>query len=158
MNQEYFTVELSASINLGLPLSDIATVVQVEQKDICIVPGVAPFWYGVVNFKGSLLWILDSDRFLHLETNSDRPSETLTAVVLTQEIAGNQRRIALVVQQLKGIQTVESAQLQPLADSVASAIQNSCTATVAIEDQDTYILNSEALLRELHQQSTLVSA
>jgi len=157
MNQEYFAVELSGSINLGLPLSDIATVAQIEQKDICIVPGVAPFWYGVANFKGSLLWILDSDRFLNLETNKDRPSETLTAVVLTQEIEGNQRRIALVVQQLKGILTVESGKLKPLVNSVASALQNSCTATFATEDQDTYILNSTAFLRQLHQQSTLVS-
>jgi twitching motility protein PilI len=157
MNQEYFAVELSGSINLGLPLSDIGTVAQIEQKDICIVPGVAPFWYGVANFKGSLLWILDSDRFLNLETNRDRPSETLTAVVLTQEIEGNQRRIALVVKQLRGILTVESGKLKPLTSSVASALQNSCTATIAIEDQDTYILNSTAFLRQLHEQSTLVS-
>lgn len=64
MNQEYFTVALSTSVDLGLSLVDMGTVAQFEVKNICTVPGVANFWYGVVNFKGSLLWILDSDRFL----------------------------------------------------------------------------------------------
>ena len=66
MNREYFTVELASQIVLGLSLTEMATVVQFETKYICAVPGVAEFWHGVVNFKGSLLWVLDSDRFLSL--------------------------------------------------------------------------------------------
>ena len=65
VNQEYFTVELASKITLGLSLNEMVTVAQFETKNICIVPGVADFWYGVVNFKGSLLWILDSDRFFN---------------------------------------------------------------------------------------------
>ena len=32
MNQEYFAVELSASIQLGLPLVDMGTIVQLEHR------------------------------------------------------------------------------------------------------------------------------
>ncbi len=162
MNQEYFVVELSASIQLGLPLVDMGTVVQFEQKDICLVPGVAPFWYGVVNFKGSLLWVLDSDRFFNLTANSDVNSDLLNAklisVLLTHQIKGTQRRSALVVQKLQGLLTVDSSKLKPLSTSVPSNLQAVCKAEVETDNNIIYILDSVVFLQQLHQQSTLVSA
>ena len=65
MDREYFSFELSTRIDLALSLTDMKVVTQFEVKNICIVPGVADFWYGVTNFKGSLIWVLDSDRFLN---------------------------------------------------------------------------------------------
>ncbi|MDJ0632450.1 MAG: chemotaxis protein CheW [Xenococcaceae cyanobacterium MO_188.B29] len=162
MNQEYFVVELSTSIQLGLPLVDMATVAQFEQKDICVVPGVASFWYGVVNFKGSLLWILETNRFFDLDVNlnatSDRLNSKLTSVLLTHQIRGTQRRVALVVQKLQGLLKVESSKLKSLPASEPSSLQNLCTAAVETENQITYILDSAAFLEQLHQQSTLVCA
>ena len=162
MNQEYFAVELSASIQLGLPLVDMGTVVQFEQKDICLVPGVAPFWYGVVNFKGSLLWVLDIDRFFNLKANldftSERSNSKLTSVLLTHQIKGTQRRVALVVQKLQGLLTVESSKLKPLSTSVPSSLQTSCTTEIETDNGITYILDSAIFLQQLHRQSTLVCA
>ena len=162
MNQEYFAVELSSSIQLGFPLVDMATVAQFEQKDICIVPGVASFWYGVVNFKGSLLWVLDTNRFFDLDVNlnstSDRLNSKLTSVLLTHQIKGTQRRVALVVGKLQGLLKVESSKLKSLPASEPSSLQNLCTAAVETENQITYILDSAAFLEQLHQQSTLVCA
>ncbi len=162
MNQEYFVVELSTSIQLGLPLVDMATVAQFEQKDICVVPGVASFWYGVVNFKGSLLWVLDTDRFFNLDVSlnapRDRLNSKLTSVLLTRQIKGTQRRVALVVGKLQGLLKVESSKLKSLPASAPSSLQNLCTAAIETENQITYILNSAAFLEQLHQQSTLVCA
>ena len=162
MNQEYFTVELSASIQLGLPLVDMKTVVQFEQKDICLVPGVAPFWYGVVNFKGSLLWLLDTDSFFNLKVNpnttSDRFNSKLTSVLLTHQIKETQRRAALVVQKLQGLVTVESSKLKPLSTSVPSSLRTVCQAEVETTNNIIYILEPAAFLQQLHQQSTLVYA
>lgn len=162
MNQEYFAVELSASIRLGLTLEDMATVTQFEQKDICIVPGVAPFWHGVVNFKGSLLWVLDTDRFFNLEkeleTISDRWNLKFTSILLTHQIQGTQRRVALVVKKLEGLFTVQSSQLQPISTALPSSLQTICKAAVERENKITYILDTEAFLQQLHQQSNLVSA
>ena len=162
MNQEYFVVELSTSIQLGLPLVDMATVAQFEQKDICVVPGVASFWYGVVNFKGSLLWVLDTDRFFNLDvslnTPRDRLNLKLTSVLLTHQIKGRQRRVALVVQTLQGLLTVESSKLQPLSTSAPSSLQTVCQAEIETDKKNTYILDSAVFLQQLHQQSTLVCA
>ena len=162
MNQEFFVVELSTSIRLGLTLEDMTTVTQFEQKDICIVPGVAPFWYGVVNFKGSLLWVLDIDRFLNLsgelETVSDRWNSKLTSIVLTHQIQGTQRRIALVVKKLDGLLTVQSSQIQPLSPTAPSSLQTICSKAIEQKDRITYILAIETLLQQLHQRSNLVNA
>ena len=65
MNREYFSFELSTGIDLALPLTDMKVAAQFEVRNICIIPGVADFWYGVTNYKGSLVWVLDSDRFLN---------------------------------------------------------------------------------------------
>ena len=65
MDREYFSFELSTGIDLALPLTDMKVATQFEVTNICVVPGVADFWYGVTNFKGSLMWVLDSDRFLN---------------------------------------------------------------------------------------------
>lgn len=162
MNQEYFAVELSASISLGLTLENMATVTQFEQKDICIVPGIAPFWYGVVNFKGSLLWVLDTDRFLNLDSGNDalrdRPNSKFTSLLLTHQIQGTQRRVALVVKKLKGLLTVSASKLQPLSAATPSSLRTLCKAYVETENKITYILDAESFLRHLHQQSNLVSA
>ncbi|NJL51470.1 MAG: hypothetical protein HC930_03290 [Hydrococcus sp. SU_1_0] len=72
MNQEYFTVEIASKVTLGLLLSEMDTVTQLETQNICTVPGVEDFWYGVVNFRGSLLWVLDSDRFFQLRASSSK--------------------------------------------------------------------------------------
>ena len=162
MNREFFVVELSASIRLGLNLEEMTTVTQFEQKDICIVPGVAPFWYGVVNFKGSLLWVLDIDRFLNLagavETVSDRWNLKLTSVLLTYQVQGIPKRVALAVKKLDGLLTVQSGQIQPISPAAPSSLQAICKMAIEKENTITYILDVETLFQQLHQRSTLVNA
>jgi twitching motility protein PilI len=138
-------------------------VAQFDWQDICIVPGVAPFWYGVVNFKGSLLWVLDTDRHLNLEVKSDRQlSRHLTqkpvAVILTHQVEATQRRVALIVKQLEGIVSVDSSKLIPLSHSAPLALQKLCTAMAEQNDRTIYILNSPVFLQQLHQQSVLIAA
>ena len=157
MFTEYFSVELSSEISLGIPLSDMGTVIQLETPNICTVPGVADFWYGVINFKGSLLWVLDSDRFFNLVHKRSSLGKKLTAVIIKNQLEESSRQIALVTQKLIGIISPESNLLKPLKDNVPSGLQNCCTATVEVETRSTYILNSANLLQQLHQKSTLVS-
>ncbi|WP_019509485.1 chemotaxis protein CheW [Pleurocapsa sp. PCC 7319] len=157
MVSEYFSVELSPEINLGIPLSDMGTVVQFETNHICTVPGVADFWYGVVNYKGSLLWVLDSDRFFNLVHKRSPLSKKLTAVILKHQLGESQRQIGLVTPKLVGIISPETNHLQQLTDTAPSGLRDCCTAFVEIETRSTYILNSANLLQLLHQKSTLVS-
>ena len=158
MNQEYFTVELASEIHLGIPLVNMGTVAQFDIQSVCTVPGVANFWHGVVNFKGSLLWVLDSDRFFNLSIQRNQRPQKLTAVIVKSEASVSQTKVAIVTHQLKGILTVEPSCLKPIADNVSSQLRECCSAVVQTESQTTYIIDSTVLLQQLHQQSILVSA
>ena len=158
MIQEYFTVRLSTEIHLGLALEDMATVAQFAQRDICLVPGVAPFWYGVINFKGSLLWVLDCRRFFNLNSQEELLKSQLTSVVLTHNLAGNIKKVALVVQQLSGIISVDLDKSTPVSASLSSALQSLCTAVVEKDGKTICILNTEAFLEQIYQQSPLMAA
>ena len=153
MNREYFTVELASQIVLGLSLTQMATVVQFETKYICAVPGVAEFWHGVVNFKGSLLWVLDSDRFLNLPDKNKTSPQKLTAII----IQDRQKQVALVTRQLKGIVAVEPSELKSLANDNTSQLHQCCSAIAQTAAGVFYILDSAVLLQQLHQRSGLVS-
>ncbi len=158
MNQEYFTVELASTINLGVPLDNMGAVAQFDVQSVCIVPGIAEFWHGVVNYKGSLLWVLDIDRFFDLEIQSDKSPQKMTAVVLKGEESINPKKVAIVTQQLKGILTIEQSFLKPIANNVSPQLRECCFAIAQVESQTTYIIDSTALLQQLHQKSMLLSA
>ena len=158
MVSEYFSVELSPEINLGIPLSDMGTVLQFETKNICTVPGVADFWYGVVNYKGSLLWVLDSDRFFKLGSKRTFITKIFTALVLKPQIEKSQIQIAILTPKLVGIISPETNDLKELMDNTPSGLRVCCTATVEVETKNTYILYPANLLHQLNQHSTLVSA
>lgn len=167
MNQEYFIVQLSPTINVGIPLENMGAVVQLEVDDICAVPGVSDFWYGVANFKGSLLWILDSDRYFELDSQSDITKRKMTAVILKHHVDESPRKIALVTQKIMGIVSLELSainQLQELntsKNSISSTLSKCCSPSEVMENQkniSTYILNPVNLLQQLHQESILISA
>ena len=153
MNREYFIVELASEIVLGISLTEMTTVVQFETKYICAVPGVAEFWHGVVNFKGSLLWVLDGDRFLGLSDKDRTLPQKLTAII----IQDRQKQIALVTRQLKGIVAVEPSELKSLADDDSSLLHQCCSAIAQTAAGSFYTLDSTALIQQLHQRSSLVS-
>jgi twitching motility protein PilI len=156
IHQEYFTVELGSKITLGLPLNEIGIVAQFDIGNICTVPGVAEFWYGVVNLKGSLLWILDSDRFFNLNLRHNQLAQKLTVVVVKHQQLDSEKKVALVTQQLKGIMAIEPSGCQPLADDAPSQLRQCCSAVAQTEDQSIYLIDSTTLLEQLHQQSMLV--
>ena len=157
INQEYFTVELASKITLGLSLSEMVTVAQFETKNICIVPGVAEFWYGVVNFKGSLLWILDSDRFFNLRQKYHKISPKLTVVVVKNRLSSSNKQVAIVVRQLKGIAAVSPSNFKPLSNKISPRLRQCCSTAAQVEEQIINIIDSEALLQQLSKESMLIS-
>lgn len=158
MTQEYFTARLTDSIEIGLSLEDMTTVAQFDLKSICVIPGVAPFWYGVVNFQGSLLWVLDGGLFFGIDSDRNLASQQLTALVLNRHIGGTKKRVALVVKQLQGILTVDPSKLTPALSSLPATLKNLCTVNRDKQERTTCIVDTEAFLQQLYQQSILVSA
>ncbi|MEA5508705.1 chemotaxis protein CheW [Crocosphaera sp. UHCC 0190] len=108
MKQDYFGVELSQSVQLALPLENIGTVIQINPDNICLVPGVSPYLLGVINHQGSLLWILDTHRFLNLESDFCSFPKSLTAIILKSPITGTRKKVALVVKKLQGVLTLKT--------------------------------------------------
>lgn len=156
MNQEYFSIQLSSTTNLAIPLENMGAVVQFELDSVCIVPGVPEFWYGVANFKGSLLWILDSDRYFSLGNTGESLTRKLTAVILKQQQKQTKKQVAIVTQQLEGIVELGVNTLEE-SSNIAPNLKNCSVLNNIIETKKTYILNPIILLQQIHKQSSLIS-
>ncbi|MEM8717967.1 MAG: chemotaxis protein CheW [Cyanobacteria bacterium P01_G01_bin.39] len=157
MNQEYFTFELASSIQMGIALDSMRMASQFELQNICTVPGVANFWYGVVNYKGSLLWVLDSDRFFNIPTQKGQRLQKLTAVILKPKAEYGQKQVAIVTKQLQGILAIEPSCLQPLTEHPPQ-LQQCCNAVAQTDGETVYLLDTTKFLEQLHQRSILITA
>ena len=157
MSQEYFSVALSSNVNLAIPLSSMGAVIQVEAQNICTIPGVADFWHGTINFKGSLLWVLDSDRYFKLDGKRNRHTNKHTAVIIQQDRSQSSKKIALITSKLLGIASLKPDSLEQLAED-SSALEQCCSGVDQDETKRIFILNPYNLFERLYQSSTLVSA
>jgi twitching motility protein PilI len=158
MIQEYFKVLLSPDISLAIPLNNMGEVMQIAPENICVVPGIADFWHGAINFKGSLLWVLDSDRYFNFTSQPNLEPIKLTAVIIKQSQPENNQKIALTTSKLLGIITPKSEELAQLTDDETSSLRQCCSANIKDKTKRTFILNPDHLLMQLYQQSSLVSA
>ena len=158
MNQEYFGVALSPEVNLAIPLTSMGDVIQVEINNICPIPGVADLWHGAINFRGSLLWVLDSDRYFELNNEQNYRQEKYTAIIIKPNQADSSQKIALIVAKLQGIIALSPEHLEQLTKDSTSSLERCCSAVAEYETKRTFILNPTNLLKQLHQQSALVSA
>ena len=158
MAQEYFSIALKSDISLAVPLANIGKIIQPETRNICLVPGVSSFWYGVINFKGSLLWILDSDRYFDLaHTSQNVPFKKLLSIVIKQYREDEVKQVAIVTPKLEGIVVIEPSQLEPITNGSLSNLANCCSHIVIDRNKKTYILNPAVLLEQLHKQSSMLS-
>ncbi|MEM8831185.1 MAG: chemotaxis protein CheW [Cyanobacteria bacterium P01_G01_bin.19] len=158
MNQEYFSVALSPDLNLAIPLDSMGRVIQVEINDICTIPGVADFWYGAIAFKGSLLWVLDSDRYFNLGNQKQRHQKKITAVIVKEQQGESSARVALTTPKLEGIIALEPVSAKQLDREPESTLNMCCSGSIEDKARHTFILNPSKLLQQLHQTSDLVSA
>lgn len=160
MNQEYFSVALSSKIKLAVPLDSMGAAIQIETKNISAIPGIAEFWYGAINFKGSLLWVLESDRYFKLNSTPESLSKKATAIIIKRHSGENSARIALVTPKLHGIISISGQQegIRQLPDNGKSTLQQCCSHVVEQDSEQIFILNPTSLLDQLHQQSVLSPA
>ena len=103
MKKDYFGIELSQAINLALPLENMGTVIQIEPQKICLVPGVSNSLLGVINYQGSLLWVLDIEDFFNIEAESQQCKKSLTAIIMKSSLSGTRKKVALVVKKIQGV-------------------------------------------------------
>ena len=157
MNLEYFTIALSTKLNLAIPLENMGAVISIEMTDICTVPGIADFWHGAVNFKGSLLWVLDTNYFFNLPSKQSNIPKKLTGVIVKQHQNNNSHKIALITSKLKGIVSFDSQQLEPIDNNRSYSWTDCCSSVIENLGESTYILNSQNLLEQLREKSDLIT-
>ncbi|MDJ0718763.1 MAG: chemotaxis protein CheW [Prochloraceae cyanobacterium] len=151
--EEYFKVELSDSVTLALPLVDIEIIENFFSQKISSIPGIASFWIGVVNQKGSLLWVLDTNLFFELDSSNTISAQKFTAVVLNSCVEGKNRRVALVVKQLKGVFSVKNSHVEPIPTPLESQWQSYCKGVILQEEQCIYVLDTVAFFTSLRGDS-----
>ena len=153
--QEYFCIGLSNHVYLGLSLAHVDKLIQLQPKDICLIPGIADFWLGVVNYKSSLLWILDTEKFLNISKNSQKVKSQQTALILNYSMGNHQKKVALVIKSLEGVIKVGQNQTESLQSVISPILQNICHAVARQDNKDIALVNTDILLEELSQQSLL---
>lgn len=153
--QEYFCIGLSNSVYLGLSLSHIDKLIQLQQKDICMIPGIADFWLGVVNYKSSLLWILDTEKFLNISQNNKQVKSHQTALILNYSMDDRQKKVGLIIENLLGVIMVEPEQDEYPQSNIPSALNNICD-VIRKDGKDIALVNTEMLLEQLSEQSLLL--
>ncbi|MDJ0507913.1 MAG: chemotaxis protein CheW [Crocosphaera sp.] len=103
MKKDYFSIELSQSNFLALPLENMGTVLQIDPEKICLIPGILPELLGVINYQGSLLWVLDTDQFFNIESDFSSFQKSLTAIIMKSTIPGTRKKVALIVKKIQGV-------------------------------------------------------
>ncbi|MGK7884246.1 MAG: chemotaxis protein CheW [Crocosphaera sp.] len=123
MNKDYFGVELSQSVNLALPLENMGTVIQIKPEKICLVPGVSDYLLGVINHQGTLLWVLDTEQFLQLESDGNTWKQSLTAIIMKSTLPGTRKKVALVVKKIQGVLNLNTQSKLTSSNCVLSQFQ-----------------------------------
>ncbi|BAU64555.1 CheW protein [Stanieria sp. NIES-3757] len=158
MIQNYFSVSLSTSWKVALPLTDVETVIKLEQTEMATIPGIAQFWYGVTNYRGNLLWVLDTEKFLQIDSFQVNSIEKMTAVVLNHKVEGITKKVALTVKRLEGVVSMQTENLSVLSTQTKSQFSNSFSSQFEANDVLFYLLDIEQLFKVFYQKSELLTA
>jgi len=161
MIQEYFGVQLSWNLSVALPLDSVETVTRVEGKNICLLPGVAPFWLGIINQQGLLLWVLDTDMFFELVVPKEQQERALTAIVLSGKFQGAKIKVALIVNKLEGVLSIPKSYLenrdrQTLPPPLDPKYQKVFPIVIEQRDRKLIVLDSAAFFETLHDRALAV--
>ena len=81
----------------------MGTVIQIKPEKICLVPGVSDYLLGGINHQGTLLWVLDTEQFLQIESDGNTWKQSLTAIIMKSSLPGTRKKVALVVKKIQGV-------------------------------------------------------
>ena len=153
--QEYFCIGLANSVYLGLSLEQVDKLIKIQPQDICLIPGIADFWLGVVNYKSSLLWILDIESFLGIAKNKKPGKSQQTVLILNYSTENYQKKVALVIKSIEGAIKMEQNQIESLGPTTSPMLKNICDAVARQDEKEIALVKTDILLEQLLQQSLL---
>jgi twitching motility protein PilI len=155
MQQDYFGIQLSDSFHLALPLENIGTVLRIERQKIALVPGVALSLLGVINYQGSLLWMLDTNCFFGLSSPgsnyANNYQQEITAVILKKSLQGTQRKIGLIIEKLEGILSLDLTTSMGLSSDLSPKFQSLFRTTVVQKNRSINVLNIDNFFQNIQK-------
>jgi chemotaxis signal transduction protein len=154
MLQECFVVQLTQAIRIGLPLAAIETIVRLAPRELCLIPGMASYWQGVVNHQGKLTWVLDGNGLLELVSPQPLTQASFTAIILQQIIDGTLRRVAFGVNSLDGVTLLDMALTTDL-EGPLQKYQFLFSGVVATRSSPIAILDMPSFFQTLHDRQPL---
>lgn len=120
---EYFGVRITGSVRIAVPLAHVESVLRIDPLRICPIPGVPPYFWGVVNQKGSLTWVFNFSHYLGLPQTPTLTGVSYLAAVITAQTdqqfkPERERKVACLVSDLEGIYTLDPRTLKPMPDQL----------------------------------------
>ncbi len=123
-SEEYFGVRLTGQVRLAIPLVSVESVLRINPRDICPIPGVSRYWLGVISQKGTLVWVFDFSQLLEVSQAPPTSSSFIVAILKLMGVGAEKdsrrriRRIACVASELEGIYTLEPGSLTAMPQSL----------------------------------------
>ena len=157
MLSQYFYVQIYPATGLLIPLEHTVGAIALTSEQICPIPGISPALLGVVNQRGSLLWVLELSDLLGLG-HPNLSNYNLTLLVLTARGAnGNidsESQVGCVVSVLKEIVFLNPEQFKPV--PADSPIRSFLSGVTEIEQSLVSILNVNAVFTTLSNLDTFL--
>ncbi|MEB3830226.1 chemotaxis protein CheW [Phormidium sp. CCY1219] len=136
MQQEYAHLELSATVNLAVPMEYVEETIAIAWAEICPIPGVPDGVLGVIDRGGKLLWVVELADFLSdilgLSAIARSHGDELTVGILCNSPREEKRQgddrpplvrqVGIAIGAFRGTLSVNPDEFQPIPPQWAPAI------------------------------------
>ena len=149
MIQEYCRIRVSSLLRIVIPVNYVDEVVQLQPQDISPIPGVDPCLLGITNQRGSLLWVLNLEKFFGIQpTPLAKP--IITIALRAPMPDGGIRRLASIVTALEEMVTLDSQKLIALPAKLPSRAKALLSGLVKLDGNTYGVLNVNEVFRILN--------
>ncbi|MGD1856411.1 MAG: chemotaxis protein CheW [Leptolyngbyaceae cyanobacterium] len=112
---QFLRFSLSSDMKLLLPVKQLAAVLKIEITKITPIPHLPTWVMGVYNWRGEILWILDTAHLLGISSWQQQPISTAYEILLLEDLtveASERRYLGLWVRQVGGIELLSLNDIQ----------------------------------------------
>lgn len=113
---QFLKFNLLTDITALLPVEQLAAVLKIETTKITPIPHLPPWVMGVYNWRGEVLWIVDTGHLLEISPWQQQTAQPAHYNILlleqTSVETGEQQHLGLLVRQVEGIELLPLDEIQ----------------------------------------------
>ncbi|WP_017306145.1 chemotaxis protein CheW [Spirulina subsalsa] len=153
--QRYLCFQLGLDNKVMLPVEYIQEIVRVEVNQVLAVPDTPPYALGLYNWRGEMLWLVDLNLLLGLESFLSRqssPQEAINLGLLNVLVLKEQQlMLGVIVQQVEEIEQHSPEGLQSPVGLFSPGLEPFILGY--FREVQSIVLNAEAVFTTIHDQS-----